>query len=145
MTGAVQGSAVPATAAQRPALGQVMAGCTVLVTADRRSAELAAALVRRGAEVRHAPALSMVPNEDDEALLAGTRDLIARPPDVVVVTTGIGFRGWIEAADAHGLADELLAVMGGARLVARGPRARGRVVRPVRPWSSLCCSPRAST
>lgn len=115
------------TGEHRLTLGQVMAGCTVLVTADRRSAELAAALSRRGAEVRHAPALSMVPNEDDEALLAGTRDLIARPPDVVVVTTGIGFRGWIEAADAHGLADELLDVMSRARLVARGPKARGAI------------------
>ena len=38
---------------ERPALGQVMAGCTVLVTADRRKSELAAALQRRGAEVRH--------------------------------------------------------------------------------------------
>lgn len=111
----------------RPALSQVMAGRTVLVTADRRSAELAAALVRRGAEVRHAPALSMVPNEDDEALIAGTRDLIAHPPDVVVVTTGVGFRGWVEAADAHGLADALRDVLSRARLVARGPKARGAI------------------
>ena len=36
-------------------LGQVMAGCVVLVTADRRSGELASALIRRGATVRHAP------------------------------------------------------------------------------------------
>ncbi|ARK06565.1 MULTISPECIES: uroporphyrinogen-III synthase [Cellulosimicrobium] len=104
-----------------------MAGCTVLVTADRRKSELAAALQRRGAEVRHAPALSMIPHADDEQLLAGTRDLVERPPDVVVVTTGIGFRSWVEAADAHGLADRLLEVLADARIVARGPKARGAI------------------
>ena len=111
----------------RPALGQVMAGCTVLVTADRRSGELAAALERRGATVRHAPALSMIPHVDDESLLAATRALVAAPPDVLVATTGVGFRAWIEAADAHGLADDLVAALRGARIVARGPKARGAI------------------
>ncbi|MHA3947660.1 uroporphyrinogen-III synthase [Cellulomonas bogoriensis] len=104
-----------------------MAGCVVLVTAERRAAELGAALARRGATIRHAPSLSMIPNEDDARLMAGTRELIADPPDVVVVTTGIGFRGWVDAADAAGLAPPLLAVLGRARLVARGPKARGAI------------------
>ncbi|WP_163543077.1 uroporphyrinogen-III synthase [Occultella kanbiaonis] len=104
-----------------------MAGCTVLITADRRSAELAAALTRRGAQVRHAPALSILSNVDDEQLIADTRELVEHAPDVVVVTTGIGFRGWIEAADAHGIADDLLAVLAGSRIVARGPKARGAI------------------
>ncbi|WP_420112306.1 uroporphyrinogen-III synthase [Pseudactinotalea sp.] len=104
-----------------------MAGCTVLVTADRRKHELAAALERRGAVVRHAPALTMVPHADDERLLADTAALVQQPPDAVIVTTGIGFRSWVEAADAHGLADDLLAVLEGARLIARGPKARGAI------------------
>ncbi|WP_418278083.1 uroporphyrinogen-III synthase [Isoptericola jiangsuensis] len=104
-----------------------MAGCTVLVTADRRSGELAAALERRGATIRHAPALSMVPHVDDDTLVDATARLIDDPPDVVVATTGVGFRAWIEAADAHGLADDLLGVLDGARIVARGPKARGAV------------------
>jgi len=108
-------------------LAQTLAGCVVVVTADRRSGELAAALERRGATVRHAPALSMVPHAQDAELVQRTRELIAHPPDVVVVTTGIGFRGWVEAADAAGLADGLLEVLGGARLVARGPKARGAI------------------
>ena len=62
----------------RVPLAQPMAGCTVLVTADRRKSELAAALQRRGAQIRHAPALSMVPHADDVLLLAATRELIAR-------------------------------------------------------------------
>lgn len=108
-------------------LSQVMAGCVVLITADRRSGELGAALARRGAIVRHAPALGMVPHTDDEQLVADTRKLIENPPDVVVATTGVGFRGWVEAADAAGLAAPLLEVLGRARIVARGPKARGAV------------------
>ncbi len=104
-----------------------MAGCTVLITADRRSGELAAALQRRGATVRHAPALSMIPHVDDDALIAATRALVGDRPDVVVATTGVGFRAWIEAADVHGLADDLLATLRRARLVARGPKARGAI------------------
>nr|WP_307815942.1 uroporphyrinogen-III synthase [Myceligenerans indicum] len=119
---ATEGVATP-----RPALGQVMAGCTVLVTAERRATELAAALERRGAEIRHAPALSMIPHVDDQTLLAATRAIIADPPDVVVVTTGIGFRAWFEAADAHGLAEPLTAMLAGVRIVARGPKARGAI------------------
>ena len=108
-------------------IDQTLAGCVVLITADRRSAELAAALGRRGAAVRHAPALGMVPHIDDAALLAGTRSLLADPPDTVVVTTGIGFRGWIEAADAAGLAEPLVEMLRGTRIVARGPKARGAI------------------
>lgn len=108
-------------------LAQPLAGCTILITADRRKRELAAALERRGARVQFAPAVSTVPHLDDAQLIADTRALIANPPDVVVATTGVGFRGWIEAADAAGLAEPLLEVMGQARIVARGPKARGAV------------------
>ncbi|WP_353651403.1 uroporphyrinogen-III synthase [Nakamurella sp. A5-74] len=102
-----------------------MAGCTVLLTGERRASELAAALSRRGANIRHAPALTMIPSPDDEALIARTRELIAAPPDVLVVSTGIGFRAWVEAADVHGLAERLIVALGGVRLIARGPKARG--------------------
>ncbi|MBO0900431.1 uroporphyrinogen-III synthase [Cellulomonas sp. zg-ZUI22] len=108
-------------------IDQTLAGCVVLVTADRRAAELSAALARRGATIRHAPALGMVPHTDDALLLARTRDLLVDPPDTVVVTTGIGFRGWVEAADAAGVADSLVDVLRGTRIVARGPKARGAI------------------
>ncbi|MGC5617110.1 uroporphyrinogen-III synthase [Georgenia sp. Z1491] len=111
----------------RPELGPVLAGCTIVVTADRRANDLAAALGRRGADVRHAAALSMIPTWDDDELRAATERLVARPPDVVVVTTGIGFRAWLEAADAHGLAGRLTAVLSSTRLIARGPKARGAI------------------
>ncbi|WP_029292033.1 uroporphyrinogen-III synthase [Cellulomonas sp. HZM] len=109
------------------ALEQVLSGCVVLVTADRRAGELGGALSRRGATVRHAPSLSMLAHVDDANLVATTRDVIATPPDVVVVTTGIGFRAWIEAADAVGLVEPLTATLAGTRIVARGPKARGAI------------------
>lgn len=104
-----------------------LAGCRVVLTAKRRASELASALERRGAEVIRAPTLSIVTHADDERLMAQTRALIADRPDAVVATTGVGFRGWLEAADAAGCAGELLEVLRGARIIARGPKAQGAV------------------
>ncbi|MDT7711554.1 MAG: uroporphyrinogen-III synthase, partial [Pseudonocardiales bacterium] len=49
------------------------------------------------------------------------------PPDVVVATTGIGFRGWMEAADGWGLGEPLVAQFAKAELLVRGPKAKGAV------------------
>lgn len=104
-----------------------LSGAKVVVTAHRRAAELGGALERRGAQVIHAPVLSIVPHVDDQELLARTREVIADRPDVVIVTTGVGFRGWTEAADAAGLLPELVEVLAAARIIARGPKARGAI------------------
>ena len=103
----------------------VLAGCRILVTAQRRSDELSGALVRRGAEVVVAPTLGVVPHIDEETLLVRTRDILSGGVDTLVVTTAIGFRGWLDTAETAGLAEELLAVLDRVRLVARGPKARG--------------------
>lgn len=112
-----------------PRLSRDLLGCRVVLTAQRRAGEFAAALERHGAMVVHAPTLSHVPHVNDPELLARTRDLIAAPPDVVVITTGVGFRGWVEAADQAGLGADLRNTLGSARIVARGPKARGAVQR----------------
>ncbi|NED13530.1 uroporphyrinogen-III synthase [Streptomyces sp. SID9124] len=104
-----------------------LAGFTVGVTAARRAEELGTLLRRRGATVVHAPALRIVPLADDGELLAATEQLIADPPDVVVATTAIGFRGWIEAADGWGIGDRLLETLRGVELLARGPKVKGAV------------------
>ncbi len=111
-----------ATAAALP-----LAGFTVAVTAARRREELSALLERRGARVVEAPAIRIVPTHDDDDLHAVTRACIAAAPDVVVATTGIGFRGWMEAADGWGIGEELRACLSGAELLARGPKAKGAV------------------
>lgn len=112
---------------QAPTPAGALAGCVIAVTADRRFKELSNALEWRGATVEHAPALVVVSHLNDEVLVERTRAIIANPPDLIVATTGIGFRGWVEAADAAGLAEDLLAVCAGARLIARGPKARGAI------------------
>lgn len=97
------------------------------VTAARRADELGALLQRRGAVVLHAPALRIVPLADDSELLAATKDIVDHAPDVVVATTAIGFRGWIEAADGWGLGEALVARLAGVQLLARGPKVKGAV------------------
>jgi uroporphyrinogen-III synthase len=104
-----------------------LAGYTVGVTAARRREEFGAALERRGARVVYGPAIRIVPLADDSELRAATERCMEAPLDIVVATTGIGFRGWIEAADAWGLGETLTAVIDAATLLARGPKARGAI------------------
>ncbi|OEJ29595.1 uroporphyrinogen-III synthase [Streptomyces agglomeratus] len=104
-----------------------LAGFTVGVTAARRADELGTLLTRRGAAVLHAPALRIVPLADDSELLATTKQLIDHAPDVVIATTAIGFRGWVEAADGWGLGEALLARLQGVELLARGPKVKGAI------------------
>jgi uroporphyrinogen-III synthase len=102
-----------------------LAGYTVAVTAARRKEELGALLDRRGARVVYAPAIRIVPLADDAELVAATRAVLAQPIDLVVATTGVGFRGWLEAADAWDL--PLVEHLRSARVLARGPKARGAI------------------
>ncbi|CAJ1586288.1 uroporphyrinogen-III synthase [[Mycobacterium] wendilense] len=105
--------------------GAPLTGYRVAVTSARRSEELCTLLRRRGATVCAAPAIEMVSLPDDDELRHHTEALIAQPPDIVVATTGIGFRGWMAAADGWGLATALTEVLAGARVVSRGPKATG--------------------
>jgi uroporphyrinogen-III synthase len=103
-----------------------LSGYTVGVTSDRRD-ELATRLENRGARVVVAPALRIVPTADDSELHAATRGCLAAPPDIMLVTTGIGMRAWLEAAEGWGLAEPLRAVLSRAYLVACGHKARATV------------------
>lgn len=104
-----------------------LSGYTIGVTAARRADEFATLLQRRGATVLHAPAIRILPLPDDSELLDVTRDIIAEPLDAVVATTGIGFRGWIEAAEGWGIGSDLLRRLASATILTRGPKARGAV------------------
>jgi uroporphyrinogen-III synthase len=102
-----------------------LTGYRIAVTSARRADELCALLVRQGAEVRSAPAINMIALPDDDELHSNTEALIAEPPDILVAHTGIGIRGWLAAAEGWGLANQLIAALSSARILARGPKATG--------------------
>lgn len=102
-----------------------LVGYRVAVTSVHRADELCALLCRQGATVCSAPAITKLALTDDAELHRQTAALIARPPDIVVATTGIGFRGWIAAAGEWRLANQLITALARARIVSRGPKATG--------------------
>jgi uroporphyrinogen-III synthase len=102
-------------------------GFRIGVTSDRRSEDLLAAFERRGAETVHAPTIRMTDASDDDAVIAETHAVIASRPDYVLATTSYGMRRWFETADAAGIGEDLLEVLGHARILVRGPKARGAV------------------
>ena len=106
-------------------LGPILEGTRVLVTAQRRADDLAAALIRRGAQVDIASTLGVEPHIDEATLLERTRHLLHARPDVVAITTAIGLRGWLETAEAAGLGGPLVDLLRSSRVIARGPKALG--------------------
>ncbi|BBY03857.1 uroporphyrinogen-III synthase [Mycobacterium seoulense] len=102
-----------------------LTGYRIAVTSSRRSEELCALLSRQGAEVCSAPAINMIALPDDDELHRNTEALIAEPPDILVAHTGIGFRGWLAAAEGWSLVNPLLKALSSARIVSRGPKATG--------------------
>ena len=115
------------TVEHAPAEVGPLSGFTVAVTAERRRDELTTLLRRRGARVVNAPAITIVPLLDDSALHAATLACVGFAPDIVVATTGIGFRGWLEAAEGWGIGDDLRKSLRGARLIARGAKPCGAI------------------
>jgi uroporphyrinogen-III synthase len=107
-----------------------LAGFRVGVTAARKVEEQVGLLERRGAGVVWAPALSLDPNQvDDASLLAATLEVLSRPIDLFLATTGIGMRTWFAAVEEWGLLDDLLAALGAAEILARGPKSVGALRR----------------
>jgi uroporphyrinogen-III synthase len=107
---------------------RVLEGLTIGVTADRRAAEQGKLLEQRGARVVHGPSLETATIDDHEAARAATEALVAMPPDIVIANTAIGIRTWLALADAWGLTEEIIDVLGAAYVVARGPKAAGALL-----------------
>lgn len=105
----------------------VLSGFTIGVTAERKAAEIGALFTRRGARVLFGAAMHTVPLPEDGELAASTEEVLAAPVDHVVAVTGVGFRGWIEAAQLSGVGERLVAHLRLAQVVARGAKARGAV------------------
>ena len=107
-----------------------LSGYRIGVTAARKVEEQVGLLERRGAETTWAPALSTAPNHvDDAQLRAQTEEVLARPVDLFLATTGIGMKAWFAAAEAWGLHDRLRESLGAAEILARGPKSVGALRR----------------
>ncbi|MGZ6807917.1 MAG: uroporphyrinogen-III synthase, partial [Mycobacteriaceae bacterium] len=104
-----------------------LAGFTIGVTAARRAEDFAALLIRKGAMVLHAPAIKIIPLADDDELERATESVVQSPPDIVIATTGIGFRGWVEAAESWGESGRLLHALKRTRVLSRGPKTTGAI------------------
>ena len=102
-----------------------LAGFTVAVTADRRADEQAALLARLGATVLHGPVIRTESVTDRIALLDAARSLVEQRPDVVILTTAVGVRAWLTEADSVEMGDELLDVLSGPVVLARGRSVSG--------------------
>jgi uroporphyrinogen-III synthase len=100
-----------------------LAGRRVGITADRRWQAQAELLEKLGAEVVHGPTLRTVDLSQDAALRRATENLIDRPPDYLVASTGMGITMWFDAADSWGLGEPLTAALGGGMIIARGAKA----------------------
>ncbi|WP_028643578.1 uroporphyrinogen-III synthase [Nocardioides sp. URHA0020] len=107
-----------------------LSGFRVGVTAARKVDEQIVLLERRGAAVEWAPALSLDPNQiDDGQLRASTEEVLGRPVDMFLATTGIGMKSWFSAAERWGLLPDLLTALGSAEILARGPKSVGALRR----------------
>jgi uroporphyrinogen-III synthase len=104
-----------------------LAGFTIGITADRRWSEQAQLFEKRGAEVLHGATLRTIDLSDHEELRRATLELVERPPDYLVVTTGMGMRMWLEAAAKWGNAEALKGALAGSRIVVRGPKSSSAV------------------
>ncbi len=102
-----------------------LAGFTIGVTADRRADEQMKLLSGRGAECLHGPVIKTHALGSEDQLRIATESILRDRPELVVLTTGLGVRGWLEAADAIRLGDELRALLASVDLYARGPKANG--------------------
>src|SRR3954451_14754114 len=116
----------------RLAAEQPLTGFRVGVTAARKDDEQVALLERRGASVVWATALSLDPNQVDDASLRATLErILAEPVDMLLATTGIGMRAWLDRAEEWGLLDRLTEHLGRDEILARGPKNVGALRRRV--------------
>jgi uroporphyrinogen-III synthase len=107
---------------------RVLEGLTIGITADRRATEQAQMLEQRGARVLFGPSLETALIEAHEDTRAATVSLLASPPDAVVANTALGIRTWLSMADAWGMTEDIVAMLAGAYVAARGPTAAGALL-----------------
>jgi uroporphyrinogen-III synthase len=105
-----------------------LTGFVIGVTADRRSDEQISMLEGRGATCIHGPTIRTHPLRPEAEIRSATEAFLEHPVDIVVLNTGIGVRGWLEAADSVLIGEDLRRALSSATIVSRGPKANGAAV-----------------
>jgi uroporphyrinogen-III synthase len=101
----------------------VLRGLTIGITAERAADAQAKLFSKRGAAVLHGPTVHIAPVSDDEVLREVTAEIIARPPDFLLASTGYGMRTWLAATEVWGLRLALLNALAQAKVANRGAKA----------------------
>lgn len=94
----------------------------VVAFESRRAQEIATLIRRHGGMPLVAPAMREVPLSDQREALAFARELEAGTIDVVLLLTGVGTHALAEAVIPVVPRERLVAALGRATLVARGPK-----------------------
>lgn len=115
-------SVVPSRGSVAPAGLGPLAGFSIAVAAEGRRHPLASLLESLGARTVKVPAMRSTHQHHDARLREATRACVARRCDDVVISSAQGLRGWLAAARRWGMADELVARLGTARLLVRDTR-----------------------
>jgi uroporphyrinogen-III synthase len=97
-------------------------GPVVAVLEARRADELARLLQHRGLQPYHAPALREEPVPDPPAVDRFVDRLVAGRINLLILLTGVGTTALLDAAETLGRRADLIAALGRADLLARGPK-----------------------
>lgn len=115
--------APPARPPLRDAPIPPLAGYTVLVASDQRRDPVAGLLEQVGARTVGIQAARSLGKPPEAALRAATEQCLSQPCHDVVVSSAVGLRTWLAAAQRWGLARALVQTFAGARLLARDDAA----------------------
>jgi uroporphyrinogen-III synthase len=99
----------------------------VAILETRVGAHLASMVERRGGVALHAPALEEVPAIDPQAVAALIDEWRSQPFKVAIFQTGVGTGALFAATDELGATQDLLGLLAGAVVVARGPKPTGEL------------------
>src|SRR5215472_16333136 len=99
-----------------------LANRTIALAEGRQLEELAGMLEKEGAQTLRCPMLTILDAPDPAPVLAWLGELAAGRFGWVVLLTGEGLRRLLGFAERAGRRDEVLAGLGRARTVTRGPK-----------------------
>lgn len=105
-----------------PSTTPPLAGRTIALPEARELDRLAGFLEEEGARTLRCPLVAILDAPDPAPVVAWLRELAAGGFDDLVFLTGEGLRRLVALAEREGLRDEVVAALGRARTITRGPK-----------------------